>query len=435
MAIRLAPSTVAGTFVDILFQRGLLSDLQRRHLSGKNLVEVDRFAHANQVNPDRLAKAYADYYKLPFGSLTNLPIIPSVVRMLPESVARHYQVAPFALAAHELKLAIGDPARLQENAPAILVKLRQQKGLRVSLEIVANNQIIALLDKVYRPPVKISATPSPTPSPLPQLVAHPPGPISPKEPERPVAKQTEKPTLIDLTKVNIAAEILNKIPAAVAKRYQIIVFDFAPGKSKFEPSIIKVAAVRPDDPKVKEVLAFIEQRNKVLLDRYLTTPASFEAALARYGEEDEGVTISETPLPSKPALAPSKPEEKKPAAPAAASKESPLPTTGPTTEPKGPESSSAPANQPSATATKSETASVVSAKDIVNQPSSTGQSPEELERLAKEQQESTEDRNLDRLIRRPVLNADDLAEVYKGGVIPEIVAGTLFLAIRMKASD
>ena len=60
---------------------------------------------------------------------------------------------------------------------------------------------------------------------------------------------------------------------------------------------------------------------------------------------------------------------------------------------------------------------------------------EDLQRLAQEQQQNEDDQNLDKLITRPINSLADLATYYKSGIIPEIVAATLYMGIRMLASD
>lgn len=430
---KLSP-TPAQNFLGFLISRGLIHRQDKGKFPSHNLETLDReLSRSGLIDPVELAKAYARYYQLPFLRLVNRPIRPEVAKLLPEEIARRYVVLPFELNGFELSLAVGEPAKLQENAPLLLIRLRQQKGLKVKLCVSLKSDILALTSKLYRQKFPLPAAPTAQPKIAGpgQALAKPinaPEPAKPTAPPPPLTKGLTKPSLpsktISLKGLKIAPEVLNRLPVTVAKKYQLIVFETVKPKAEFDAPLIKLAAVKPDDPHVKEIIAYIEQRNKVLVDRYQTDLDSFNQALKLYeaplkdGQaEITSERIEETPKKSeslaKPQLTPITPLEKN------LKDQSPL---------------SAETAKSPATVQPSERGSLtVSSEDIINRP--VDQSPEELERLAKEQQSDTQNRDLDRLLKSPVLSADDLAKAFRSGLIPEIVAATLFLAIRMKASD
>jgi len=448
MALQILPAlqNPAKALSDLLIRRGLIKRDFKAILSGKDLPEFDRYLlNKKLVSDEQLSQAYAEFYRLPFIRLVNRPIAPAVARLLPEDVARRYVVALYDLKGPNLYLAIGEPARLQQNAPAVLINLRQQKGLQVHLAISPRADVEAVLDKLHdlshpRPSPKTEVEPKPSPaapSPAKPVVA-PSAQAKPAPKE--LVKQIEsriKP--VELSNQEIPVELLRKIPLAVAERYKILVFGSAPARSQFEPPLIKIAAVNPDDPHVREIINYIESRNKVLVERYTTDERSFNDALKRY-RQIEGPTKAETPSP----LAPSEPlpvaptvmpkvipkAEVKP--PAATPKPDELPTSQPNSAVSAvpnPALGKEPIKIPGVSE-----GLALSSDDIISRPS-TEESPEELQRLASEQQSSLENQNLDKLIREPVTTVETLAKVFRSGIIPEIVAGTLFLAIRMKASD
>lgn len=451
MALNVLPSRYANaskTFLGLLIKKGLIKPGFLTILGSKYLDEVDTYLLAHHlVEQETLAKAYSEFYNLPFMHLVNRPIKPETARLLPEDVARRYSTIVYELESLNMRVAVGDPAKLQRNAPDVLVKLRQQKGLKVHLSIAPREEVMAAINKTFHPPVIRQhplMPPSPTvPSPRAELpkAPTPPVPVIKRvEPPAPPPKPAVIPSSglvktledrlkhVDLKTLTIPQDVLNKIPINVAEKYKIIVFAAVEPKSKLEPSLIKVAAVNPDDIKVREILSYIESRNKVLVDRYRTDEASFTSALKQYPHPGsapaEIVTEHEdkharTPVTlAKPVTAPTPPhpiEPVKPIGELPAQKTTPPTPTTPQVEPGN--------------------FIQLTAADIISRPSEEASSTEELQRLAKEQELNLENQNLDRLLKDPVTNAEELAKVFKNGRIPEIVAGTLFLAIRMKASD
>ncbi len=257
---------------------------------------------------------------------------------------------------------------------------------------------------------------------------------------------------VDLRRLEIPRDVINKIPYDVAKKYQIVVFGSEKPKGSFEPPQIKVALVDPNDVHVKEILSYIEHRNKVLIDRYVTDKESFEAALKWYEHKptpSPSVTKAETPAEPPKIDEARQPEEPKKAETPAPKKPEPLAIAVPKPEPIAvppPSRPPTPVVEERAIPSVAEKQTTlpprqipndeiitIAASEIVNPPSD--DSAVEVQRIANTQENTLEDQNLDKLLKQPVMSVEDLAKVFKSGIVPEIVAATLFLAIRMKASD
>ena len=496
MALQVIPnisSTSTRSFVDQLIRANLIKAGFRQILAGKDLEEIsDYLINHHLLGQNQIAEQYAIFFNLPYIHLTNRPVNPRVAHILPIGIAQQYKVFPYDIQGTDLYLAIGQPARLQNNAPKALLSIRQQKGLKVHLAIAPEAEIVALIRKVVEQDLQqlrsAPTPPLPHPAPVVEKPSNPPeiksppvvepkvfeAPALPTPPAVPVAAATTpsapvkalnkqdlikevepKAKEIDLQALDIPVSVLNKIPFDVAKKYRLIVFDAAPAKSALEPPLIKVAIVDPNDVHVREILTYIEQRNKVLIDRYLTTQASYEAALKKYAdlqpakpkaEPVEEKIIEEEVIEAPAAKAPAveakpvieaevKPIVTEALKPAPWIKDSDHPISEPVTAPS--------LNKEAAAKPKTDSTPIslepgqegltVSASEIISRP--TEESTVELQRLAKEQETSLEDQNLDRLLKKKILSLEDLAQVFKTGIIPEIVAATLFLAIRMKASD
>lgn len=472
-------------FVDHLIRKQLIKPGFKQILAGKELEEVgDYLINHRLLNQNQLAEQYSQFFNLPLVSLTNRPVKPRVAHILPITTAEQYKVFPYDIQGTDLYLAVGQPAKLQNNAPKALLSIRQQKGLNVHLAIAPEAEIMALIKKTVQmdlqqlrqpaiqnpladrataqaaapagsTPPAVESPKSPTTSNLPTTprevgpASKPPPPIEVQS-QSPVKAVEKHQKIVDLRRLEIPLEVLNKIPLDVAKKYQLIVFGAEKPKSRLEPSLIKVAIVNQDDVHVREILSYIEARNKVLIDRYSTDLASFEAALKNYQSQvrEEATEIEEVveipasgetrPVSQAPAVThpptsvESKPKSPEPIIAAPATDARPL------DEPKAaePVASSSTMGRPVAESVAlkpGEEGLTVSSADIISRP--TEESVAELQRLAREQEVSLEDQNLDRLLKKKILSLEDLAQVFRTGIIPEIVAASLFLAIRMKASD
>lgn len=523
-ATSLRHDTSSKAFLELLVNRHNLKPGFRQVLAGKNLEEIDRYLQEKDLlSADSRSQAFAQLFQLPFIRLLDRPIQPSVLGLIPADVAKRYKVVAYDVEKNNVYLAVGQPARLQQAAPIVLTRLRQQKGLRIHLAIAPESDVDAILDKLAerlktpaapsvpsppapshpvtpplplsshelsQPPAASISTPpvapaSPPAAPKPPIPPPPPPAPEPPVPEgegHAVNKSLNKQDLIkevdprrkfiDLKTQTIPTAVLNRIPFAVAKKYRLIVFGIGEQKSQYEPQLIKVAVVDPDDPHVKEILAYIEQRNKILVDWYQMDEESFRAGLNQYEQAGDEPAAPTAHLVEEKAAAPEPPTIKAAPSPPAARTE---PTNQNSnreektitieddtddlkTETKdgaqnvvknadrvlpgeaahpAPALADEPKKAPSAASdlvAAPEEGLTLAADDIINRPSAE-QSIDELQRLAKEQQNSLEDQNLDKLLRAPITSPEDLAKAYKTGFIPEIVAATLFLAIQMKASD
>jgi len=424
-------------------------------LAGKDFFELDRYLLEKKlINQELLARGYAEFYRLPFVRLVNRPIEPRVAGLLPEEILRRYKVVPYQLQGPNLYLAVGEPARLARNAPSVLVNLRHQKGLNIHLAITPREDAEAVINKIHRrghltpdesprpaesPAPSSPKQPEPPAKPVPSLseaeVAKPARPVLPAElapPSQPKAVSAVKQVethfkTIDFNHAEVDKSALRKIPYNVAKRYRLVVFAEEPSKSKFEAPLIKIAAVDPKERHVREIISYIESKNKVSVERYQTNEASFKIALSHY-DEASADTSTATP-PSEPeAQIKEERSETRPSAdvPSQTKVESP-------TAAKAPEQPKTEPVKPTRIPTSDE-GLALSSDDIINR-ASEQESPEELRRLAEEQASNLEQQNLDKLLKGPVATVEELAKVFRSGIIPQIVAGTLFLAIRMKASD
>lgn len=426
-------------FVSYLVDKGLIKPGFNQVLSGKTIGEIKHYVvEKGLIDPIRLVELMSEYYQLPYTRLVDHPIDAKVAQLLNRDVINQYKAMPIKLSDRVLTLAITDPTMLQQNAPKALTRLRQEKGLTVQLVIVPEGDFRAVLEKVYPHPIerphhvekveRHEPTSMPIHKPnesLAETIADQP-PVEPSRPD--VLKKVEsRGKTVDLRTLTIDPKVISRIPYDVAKKYQLVVFGLNDGRSQFEPAMIKVAMVHPEDEHVREIISYIEQRNKILVDKYHTDEASLEAALGYY---PQSTTSATNPTPEKPT-------EKSPAAQPKAAE--PIvavptqPTTVPTSVPVEPVKALPGAIIREESVSPEAGVVTLSDSDIINKPAQ--QSSKDLAQLAAEQRETLEDQNLDKLIHQPIRSVQDLAVVFRSGIVPEIVAATLLLAVKMRASD
>lgn len=344
--------------------------------------------------------------------------------MIDEKLAREYRLIPVLLQDKTLTIALADPSVLARPAPAFLQALKQ-KGYTLKLLITpapdfegaiaayapapapvpsqAKAPEPVLVDKVKpsAPAIK-AASPTPTPSPVPASV-----------------HSSSVPT-VDLTSRVIAKTALEKFPEDVARKYRMVVFELsADGKEA------AVAAVQPSDQRIREILKFVETRNKVRVTLHQTSAEGLDVALKGYASTHAPAT---TPSLTRtqadkirasahlPVVSPvggvSKPEE-------AGDKAAPTPTPAP----------AAPQAQPSVDTPKVPT---------IQMPSATTQAGMDQATLAQIQATQApveEGQDLDQLLGGPVTDSATLETVLKSGLVPKMLAGIVSFAANSNASD
>lgn len=405
-------------FIDQLVRNQIIKDGFQSVLASHDMVEIEQYLLTNNlIDQEKFNKQAAIFFGLEYIDLINKPIPPAALSMIPIDVAEKYQIVPYDLRGLDLYLAVAQPAALQGGAPKAIASIRQQKGLQIHLAVAPVGEVTALINKLKNllPHTEEKSVPAePVTAPIAQPVAPAVAPSSQTGPVKSLNKKDlieevePRNKTVDLRTIQISPEALNKIPYDVAKKYQIIIFESLQPSTNLEPPLVKVAVVDQEDQHVREILSYIEQRNKVLIDQYETSKESFEAALAQYAQP---AVVKETT---------NNQEAKQPVTPP------PPPPVPISPIPKN----ITPARQAVSAPTQG---LVLGEADITMKSISEGGG--DLKRLASEQQNSLEDQNLDRLLKTKIESPEQLAEVFKGGVIPEIVAATLFLAIRMRASD
>ncbi len=134
----------------ILKQDGLLTDNQYAQLQQQSLttgVSIDALLEkSSAVSPIDLTKAKAKLYNVGYVEMKNLAASPEALAKIPESVAEHYKVMPFAYDAknRELSVAMANPLDLQTIA-----FLEAKSGLRVKPFLALAAELIEEIPRRY----------------------------------------------------------------------------------------------------------------------------------------------------------------------------------------------------------------------------------------------------------------------------------------------
>jgi type II secretory ATPase GspE/PulE/Tfp pilus assembly ATPase PilB-like protein len=348
-------------------------------------------------------KASAVTLGLNFVHLEGKNISRDALAIIPETVARNFNVIAYEKEGNEIKVAVGRPYNLGDNINKALAEIEKDKGVKVHLDATTMKDITWAFQAYSS-----SAAPVPTSEPAPNNPT--PGPDQSNE---------QKISNINLVGLVIKEETLAKFPLEIAKKYQMVVFEV------ISETKLKVAAVNPDSSQTKEIVDFIQKRNNISIILYQTDLASFNYAIAQYGSQP-----AEEP---KPVAIDTKPQD--------------APTAQDETEP----SPAVPVKSGTNEVTNSENNlnNIVQDMPAGTSPQEGGKTPDGVPIIGSKDisavsaaplsgpisDDNLEERNLDSFLGKNISNVSELIEIVKSGFIPKTVAAILSLGVNLRASD
>ena len=134
---------------DLLVQRGLLTSeqlhfaLDEQKRSGRKLGRI--FVESGFVTEDAISQALARQLQVPFVDLKNFNTKQELINLLPEAQARRYRAVVLGDEGGRLRVGFVDPTDLQAYDDVLRVLRRE-----IELAVVAESQLLALFDRVYR---------------------------------------------------------------------------------------------------------------------------------------------------------------------------------------------------------------------------------------------------------------------------------------------
>jgi len=260
---------------------------------------------ANLASAEDIARAFGVCYSLPYVSLKDVTITREALQAIPEDLAKElkiiaYELSDKPLVGRTLKIALANPACLTEDVKHKIDDLEKKKGLKIEASITTLDDFTLAHSRYESATSEASQTPA----------------VKPLENSSTPA-QTTLP-IIDLRKVIISHDAIIKFPEDIARKYKMVVFESP------NPTLIKVALGEPENPKVKELIKFVQEKNNIKVEEYQAIPDDVLSALKYYKDQplmseekkpevpkdtEDEETIKLTPLAP---LTPSKPKESVP---------------------------------------------------------------------------------------------------------------------------
>lgn len=357
------------------------------------------------MNPVQIAQAYSDHFNLPFVILNNINIAKEVFNYLPIDVIKSYKIIPYEFDRDKqiLKLAVADPNKLKEKAPKEILDLKYKK-INISLSVAASDDFEEVFNKYHQVPTKVS-----------DKVEE--GKTANKDDSN--KSQSKYPT-IQLVGKKIANEVINKFPEEVAEKYHMVVFEASEAENT-----IKVAAMDPEDESTTEILDFVKNRNHLKIELFKANKEDIEYALKLYQEKsyEESDNLAN--------VKPQVPYNSQTDNVAAnnSGDDSPkvyIPLAKPIANINEMHKKLPPLNIQNKSYDSSKPALEVKSNEI-NQ---VGNDEPSFTPISEE-----DENNLDKLFSSGIGNDERLTNVIKSGIIPKIVAATVFYAVELESSD
>ncbi len=407
------------TILSILIDEGILSPENAATLppAADNAAAEELLVSRNLVSQDDILLAYAKLYQIPFVRLKTMKIPQHVLLVIPEILARRYDIVAYDRDKDVVHVALASPGRLKAGQKeGLLHRLQSELHLKIAPSFAPLSDIRAVHNQYASTP---PAAANPTDL---QKDAHAPKSeskvkdvkkitVNPVPGGTPGAPSSEQVNLLDVV---IPSTVLRKFPKEIATKYQAVPF------AQTASNNLSVAVLRPEDPQIKELLRFIQDRNGISVNVYQTDLSSFQHALLQY--EQKPVTADQIKQVDRPATgedlltldrfvpAPSQPPKEA----------APIKTS----------SGGVPEIMPDEIATVTEELTPLQEELYKKR----GLSSEAAEKEASERQQIAEN-TLDTFLGREINSARDLVQVIRTGNIPKAVAAIVALAAGMRASD
>lgn len=147
------------SLVDILVNQGVLSP-DRAQMVKMSEVQTgkpqeDILVQRNLVNEDQLVRAKAQFYNIPFVELENIPVSPASLGVLPQDVAKKFNVFPIAVDPENkvLTLAMAEPMDL-----ASIEFIEQKTGYRVKPQAAVPSVVQEFIANRYSTSLSMEVT-------------------------------------------------------------------------------------------------------------------------------------------------------------------------------------------------------------------------------------------------------------------------------------
>ena len=140
---------------DLLIQQGLLSDeqlkfaLEEQKRTGRKLGRI--VVESSFVTEEAISQALARQLQVPFVDLKHFNPKQNLIKLLPEAQARRFRAVVLDEVGSHLQIGFVDPTDLQAYDDIVRLLRRE-----IDVAVVAESQLLALIDRIYRRTEEIS---------------------------------------------------------------------------------------------------------------------------------------------------------------------------------------------------------------------------------------------------------------------------------------
>ena len=136
------------SFGDHLIKKGILGPEQlqeaEKHSSSRNLKLQDAIVQLGYASSEQVMRALGEFHDFEYYDLSNVPIPPAVVELVPESVARENKVIPFSEEDGKLKVVVSDPLDFET-----FDKLQFILNRKVEIGLATQEAILEAINRNY----------------------------------------------------------------------------------------------------------------------------------------------------------------------------------------------------------------------------------------------------------------------------------------------
>ncbi len=239
------------SILDVFVIQGLISNedsesLKNRFRTNRDLEKV--LLDNRVVTRETINKAYSILLKIPYISLTNTRIEPSILNIIPQKIAQKYGIIAFGLNGNNLQLAVSRPSELNQSFREGMENVMANSPYTMVLFITGPDDFNEVIKQYNGKNVENQLNLSRFP-------------------------------VVFLRNQNISKTLIQKLPIDFVKKHRAVIFDQRDDRNFF------MAAERPDDSEVRRSVDYIQKQNNVSIQLFATSGEDIDYIIEHYQDD------------------------------------------------------------------------------------------------------------------------------------------------------
>ncbi|TSC93202.1 MAG: type IV pilus assembly protein PilB [Candidatus Berkelbacteria bacterium Licking1014_7] len=368
--------------LDVLRSKNIIDELTYNFISknfSTNETRIQALEKKNIVSQEDLSKAAAEIFNLPFVHIQGKKLDFEVLNLIPFEICQKYKIVCLEKKGNAYQIAVARPYRLGGKKSGLLHNIEKERSVEFHLSASTEPDVDWAL-KIYENFLSERAEKN-TQTNLPSA-------------------RTDKVKISNLPRAKLDGrfdllETIRKIPLEIIRRYKIALFEIS------DENIFKIAMLDSFDPRAREIINFISQKNGVKVEQYQIESRDLDWVLQNYNSAAAVQPSASKNIESE-KLAPDQ------GAPDSSSSKEVIEKNGMFTIPE----------------------------EAIAKPGLSGGEVDlaQADKTGAINQDEIET-DLDTFLGKLVTNAKELTQIIVEGFVPKMVAGILSLGISLRASD